>query len=82
MAGQLGSWYGALSGVPAWVTTVPPADPEVAQLMRNTAVATVVALLIGLIGSVIGGWMASGEPMTLTYYRTRETLAHHVPAKV
>lgn len=82
MAAQLGSWYGALSGVPAWVAAVPPADPEIAQLMRNTAVATVVALLIGLIGSVIGGWMASGEPMTLTYYRTRETVAHRVPAKV
>jgi hypothetical protein len=26
---------------------------------------------LGLVGSVIGGWMASGEPMTFTYYRTR-----------
>jgi hypothetical protein len=31
----------------------------------------VTALLLGLVGSVIGGWMASGEPMTLTYWRTR-----------
>jgi len=82
MAGNFGGWYGALSGVPAWVAAVPPADPEIAQLMRNTAVATVVALLIGLMGSAIGGWMASGEPMTLTYYRTRETVAHRIPAKI
>jgi len=24
---------------------------------------------------VVGGWMASGEPMTITYYRTRTALA-------
>ena len=30
-----------------------------------------VALLIGLIASVIGGWLASGEPMNFTHYRTR-----------
>ena len=51
-------------------------------MMRNTAVATVVALLIGLIGSVIGGWMGSGEPMTLTYYRSREIVARRIPAKI
>jgi hypothetical protein len=28
--------------------------------------------LLGLIGSVIGGWMASGEPMTFTHYRRRD----------
>lgn len=38
---------------------------------RNSALGAVTALLIGLVGSVIGGWMASGEPMSLTYYRTR-----------
>jgi len=30
---------------------------------------------LGLIGSVIGGWMASEEPMTFTYYRNRHILA-------
>jgi hypothetical protein len=82
VAGQFGGWYGALSGVPAWAAAVPPADPEVARMMRNTAVASVAALLIGLIGSVIGGWMASGEPMTLTYYRSRAIVTRRVPAKV
>jgi hypothetical protein len=40
--------------------------------VRNNALATAVALLIGLIGAVLGGWMASGEPMTFTHYRTRD----------
>jgi len=41
------------------------------KVARNTALCTVTALLLGLIGSVIGGWMASGEPMNLTYHRNR-----------
>src|SRR5262245_10032929 len=39
-ANSFGSWYGALSGVPAWVAAVPPPDPELAKAMRNTALAT------------------------------------------
>jgi hypothetical protein len=80
--GYVGSWYGSLAGVPAWVAAVPPADPEFARAVRGTALATAAALLIGLIGAVIGGWMASGEPMTLTYYRRRELEARHAPARV
>lgn len=41
------------------------------KVTRNTALGTITALLLGLMGSVVGGWMASGEPMTLTYHRTR-----------
>jgi len=66
-----GGWYGALGGVPAWVTAVPPVDPDAARAFRNTALVTVVSMLLGLAGSVIGGWMASGEPMSVTYYRRR-----------
>ena len=63
----------ALVVTPAWVTPVAAAtqDPAAAIAARNAAVAAVTALLLGLVGSVIGGWMASGEPMTFTYYRTR-----------
>jgi len=43
-------------------------SPKVA---RNSALGGVTALMLGLMGSVIGGWMASGEPMTLTHHRTR-----------
>ena len=38
---------------------------------RNAALGAVTALLVGLIGSVVGGWMAAGEPMAFTHYRTR-----------
>jgi anti-sigma factor RsiW len=47
----------------------------VAAAARNSALAAVAALLLGLIGGVIGGWMASGEPMTFTHYRTRRDRA-------
>jgi len=39
---------------------------ESPKAARNTALLAVTALLLGLMGSVIGGWMACGEPMTLT----------------
>lgn len=66
-----GGWYGGLIASPAWMAT-PPTTPEIAAAVRNGAVAAVAALLLGLVGSVIGGWMASGEPMTLGHYRRRE----------
>ena len=53
-----GSWYGGLAA-PAMVRAV-PVDPEVARVMRNAAFGSVVALLVGLMGSVLGGWLASG----------------------
>ena len=70
----LGSWYSGLAGTPAWATPPPVAaqDPvAAANAARNTATAAVTALLLGLVGSVIGGWMGSGEPMTFTHHRTR-----------
>lgn len=41
------------------------------KVARNSALGAVTALLLGLVGSVIGGWMASGEPMNFTHWRTR-----------
>jgi len=46
-----------------------------AKVARNTALTALTALLLGLIGSVLGGWLASGEPMSLTYYRTRAAMS-------
>jgi hypothetical protein len=68
-----GTWYGGLAGTPAWVTPAAAAvqDPNAALVARNAALAAVTALLLGLVGGVIGGWMGSGEPMTFTHYRTR-----------
>jgi len=65
-----GGWYGGLVASPAWMAT-PPTTPEIAAAVRNGALASVAALLLGLVGSVIGGWMASGEPMRLGHYRRR-----------
>jgi hypothetical protein len=73
--GHFGGWYGGLAGTPSWVAAAPSVDPDLATATRNNALATAVALLLGLIGGVLGGWMASGEPMTFTHYRTRDRLA-------
>jgi hypothetical protein len=69
--GHFGGWYGGLSGMPAW-TAAAAADPDLATATRNNALATAVALLLGLVGGVLGGWMASGEPMTFTHHRKRD----------
>ncbi|HUQ41219.1 MAG TPA: hypothetical protein VM052_01840 [Candidatus Limnocylindrales bacterium] len=65
-------WYASLAPTPA-VPAVPgqPADPNLAIALRNGALATAAAFLIGLMGAVIGGWVASGEPMTVGRYRVR-----------
>jgi hypothetical protein len=39
--------------------------------MRNAALGGVTALLLGLAGAVVGGWLASGEPMSIRYRRAR-----------
>ena len=65
-------WYTGLAPTTA-VPAVPgaPADPNIAIAARNGALAAAASLLIGLVGSVIGGWMSSGEPMALGHYRIR-----------
>jgi uncharacterized membrane protein YeaQ/YmgE (transglycosylase-associated protein family) len=71
-AGYFGVWYNGLAGTPVWVAPTVVADPQAAAIMaRNGALGALTALLLGLVGSVVGGWMASGEPMTFTYHRTR-----------
>ena len=72
-ASFFGTWYSGLAGTPVWATSSSiTADPNAAMVARNSAIGAVTALLIGLVGSVIGGWWASGEPMTLTYRRMKE----------
>ena len=82
-AGSLfGNWYGGLAGVPIWATqNAVAADPAAAAAARNAALGAVTALLIGLIGAVLGGWLASGEPMSVTHYRTRTTTARGTPVR-
>jgi len=70
-----GGWMGGLSGTPSWVVTAAAgaaADPAAATIARNEALGAVFGLLIGLVGAVLGGWMASGEPMSLMHKRDAE----------
>jgi uncharacterized membrane protein YeaQ/YmgE (transglycosylase-associated protein family) len=68
-----GSWYGGLAGSPIWsAPATAVVDPTAAAAARNGALGALAALLLGLVGSVIGGWMASGEPMTLARHRERD----------
>ncbi len=78
--GFFGGWMSGLAGTPVWAASsgVPP-DPEAAAMAaRNSALGAATALLIGLMGAVLGGWLASGEPMTLsTRRREGELQPHH-----
>jgi uncharacterized membrane protein len=69
----LGTWYGGLAGTPVWAAgSTGPLDPQAAAALRNSAVAAASALLLGLMGGVIGGWMTSGERMTIVRQRIHE----------
>src|SRR5262245_37416083 len=77
-----GGWYaGLVAGTPTWATTA-PSTPELAAAVRNSALATVAAMLLGLVGSILGGWLASGEPMRLGHYRRRDAAARERPRRV
>ncbi|HEV8058479.1 MAG TPA: hypothetical protein VGP68_01320 [Gemmataceae bacterium] len=52
-------------------------NDETPKAVRNSALGAVTALLLGLVGSVLGGWMACGEPMSLTHFRTRKSPLMH-----
>lgn len=66
-----GGWYGGLVSVAGRMAAgLPPPSPE---SVRAGAAAALTAVLLGLIGSVIGGWVASGEPMNFSHYRSRKT---------
>jgi hypothetical protein len=82
-AAFFGGWYSGLAGTPVWATT-PAAilSPEAALAARMAAGSALAALLLSLVGAVVGGWMASGEPMTLTYYRTRDHGVSRHPASI
>jgi uncharacterized membrane protein YeaQ/YmgE (transglycosylase-associated protein family) len=45
---------------------------ETPAATRNSALGAVTAVLLGLVGAVLGGWLASGEPMNFTHWRTRD----------
>ena len=67
--GYLGTWYGGLAAPPAWAPQATPMVENAAAALaaRNAALGALTAILLGLVGSVIGGWMGSGERMSLNY---------------
>jgi len=51
-------------------TPAAPVDPNAAIAIRNAALGSVLGILIGLMGAVVGAWIASGEPLgSLAHYR-------------
>ena len=70
MSGAIWSgWFASLAPTPIPALPGQAVDPNVAIAARNGALAAAAALLIGLMGSVIGAWVACGEPMTVRSYR-------------
>jgi hypothetical protein len=71
--GYFGAWYTGLAGTPIWAAA--PAGPvatEAYAIVRNNALGALTALVLGLIGSLIGGWIGSGQLMTVWYHTTHD----------
>jgi hypothetical protein len=73
-------WYVGLAPSPVVPTpTGQPVDPAVAKAATAGATAAAVAILLGLAGSVVGGWMGSGERMDFSWYeRERARMTRRV----
>lgn len=69
--GLLGIWYGGLAATPPWAPQATPMAESAAAALaaRNAALGALTALLLGMIGAVVGGWLGSGEPMTLKHVK-------------
>jgi hypothetical protein len=59
-----------------YVRNVKQWNEDTPKATRNSALGAVTALLLGLMGAVIGGWMASGEPMNFSHYKSRTPMYH------
>src|SRR5437868_2331734 len=68
-----GGYLGNLTppGAPSPAGGAPAAaDPNAAIAIRNAAIGSVLGILIGLMGAVVGAWIASGERLdSLAHYR-------------
>ena len=65
-----GGYLGNLTPPGAPTPTGAATDPNAAIAIRNAALGSVLGILIGLMGAVIGAWIASGEPLgSLAHYR-------------
>jgi hypothetical protein len=75
-------WYVSLAPSPIVPTPAgQPVDPNAAKAAAAGATAAAVAILLGLSGSVVGGWMGSGETMDLSFIeRERRRMSGARPA--
>jgi hypothetical protein len=79
-AGSLfGVWYSGLAGTPAWAAAPAATAPAAAELAREAAGGALTALLIGLVGAVLGGWLGTGESMNPYDYRDRARARSAMP---
>ena len=69
----MGGWYGGLAAIAPGAA--PLSDSDMAVAVRNNALATAVALLIGLTRRGTRRLDGLGEPMTFTHHRTRDRVA-------
>ncbi len=66
--GTGGAAAGAATDKPSGDDPAKTADQDEAAKLRNGALGALTALILGLVGSVLGGWLASGEPMHFAHY--------------
>lgn len=65
-----GGYLGNMTPPGAPAPTGAPVDPNAAIAIRNAAVGSILGILIGLMGAVVGAWIASGERLdSLAHYR-------------
>ncbi len=65
-----GGYLGNMTPPGAPAPTGAPVDPNAALAIRNAAVGSILGILIGLMGAVVGAWIASGERLdSLAHYR-------------
>jgi hypothetical protein len=73
-----GGYLGSMTPPGAPAPTGAAVDPNAAIAIRNAAVGSILGILIGLMGAVVGAWIASGERLdSLAHYRkTDRWIAH------
>ena len=65
-----GGYLGNMTPPGAPAPTGQAVDPNAAIAIRNSAVGSILGILIGLMGAVVGAWIASGERLdSLAHYR-------------
>jgi hypothetical protein len=67
-----GDWFSGLGWIahPGSLTSM--SAVQYGRTVRAAALGGLTALALGLAGAILGGWMASGEPMSIRYRRRAE----------